>query len=71
MEYKPGSQVCFAHLPDVITKAIAMPNEIRTDDGRRLHVVNWEARVPNGDSVQLSIICTVSIPEEKQDEHIH
>ncbi len=68
MEYKSGQKVAAAHSAEVINRAIAIPKVLQSDDGRRVHIVDWNASVPMGDAVKVSVSCLVSLSEEKQDE---
>ena len=63
MEYEAGKKVMSGHCSDVVNRAIAIPYEITSDDGRVFHVIDWKAHVPSGNAVTLAITCLVSFPE--------
>ena len=63
-KYEPGSKVHWAHPKDVINRAIAIPKELRSSDGRLFHVHSWNANVSQ-DGVVVSGTFLVSFPEEK------
>ena len=63
-EYKPGSKVHWAHPKDVIDRAIAIPEELRSSDGRLFHMRSWIPKVSEV-GVEVSGTFLVSFPEDK------
>ncbi len=65
VEYKPGHKVHGCHSKEIIDKAIGIPVELRSDDGRMFHVRRWVADVSVANGVEVTGTFLVSIPEDK------
>jgi hypothetical protein len=63
--YKPGAKVIDSHPRDIVNRAIAIPAELRSDDGRRFHIIEWTAEVSTHNAVEVSTKVLVSFPEEQ------
>ena len=70
MMYKPGKKVNWAHPTDVIDRAIGVPDELRSADGRVFHLRRWDASVSEH-GVEVTGTFLVSLTKEACDEQIH
>lgn len=60
VDYRPGCKVGYVHSEEVINRAVALPDRLRSDDGRIFHVREWYTKVSAEHGVEVTGVFEVS-----------